>query len=71
MSTSCAHDQTQPVEVRDRRDGGTTVVAQVCVECLEALPPGWGCDDCEWVEQRRLCDTAPSLLLAAPCPAHR
>lgn len=68
---SCAHEVTEPVEVRDRRDGGTRVVAQVCVECLDALPAGWGCTACEWTEVRRLCDAVPQMVLATACPAHR
>ena len=69
--SQCAHEHTQPVEVRDHRDGGTRVVAQVCADYLDAFPAGWGCGDCVWTERRRVCDEAPQLALTTPCTAHR
>lgn len=70
-TTSCAHERTEPVDVRDHSTGGTTTVARICTACLDELPAAWGCPDCQWIEERRMCDPAPRLLLGQPCPAHR
>lgn len=66
----CPHDRSEPVEVRSHATGGTEVVARICTGCLAQLPIGWGCGDCEWVEQRMLSEPAPTLLLARPCQVH-
>lgn len=70
---TCPHEATEPVEVRDHTTGGTVVVARICTACLDQLPAGWGCGDCEWVEgPRRLCDLriTPLPILARPCQEH-
>jgi hypothetical protein len=67
---TCPHDNSQPVEVRDHTTGGTIVVARICTACLEQLPAAWGCTDCEWVEERVLCQPRPELVLARPCQEH-
>lgn len=67
----CAHERTEPVDVRDHTTGGTVTVARICRECLTQLPAAWGCADCEWAEERRVCDVVPTRVLAAPCAQHR
>lgn len=75
--TTCPHDDTVPVEVVWPDPAGPghaptiEVVARLCVTCHDRLPAGWGCTDCEWVEDRRLCDPAPTLILARPWPTHQ
>lgn len=61
----CCGTWAEPVELIT----GETV-AWICPTCLDVLPTGWGCTDCEWVEDRRLCDPAPRPLLARPCKEH-
>lgn len=64
---SCQHDQTEPVVVL-----GETV-ALVCVVCTEALPPEFGCPDCQWATApRRLCDpsTHTEPILTRACKEH-
>lgn len=71
---TCAHEQYEPVEVRDPLDAGqgaVTVIANVCTRCLDRLPAAWGCTDCEWYEERRVMDPVPYQILALRCPAHR
>lgn len=71
--STCRHERTETVEVRDPLDGGAgpaTVIGHVCVDCHERLPAAWGCDACEWTEIRRLCDPVPTRLLAQPCARH-
>jgi hypothetical protein len=67
---TCPHEHSQPVDVRDHTTGGTVTVARICTACLEQLPAGWGCTDCEWVDHRQLCDPGPRLFLAQPCQEH-
>lgn len=67
---TCPHDTTQPVDIRSHETGGTLTVARICVACLIQLPTAWGCDQCEWTQVRRVCDPAPTLILAAPCQEH-
>lgn len=68
---SCPHTDTVPVEVRDHRTGKPEIVAQVCRDCLDRLPGGWGCSDCEWVESRTFADPNPKYYLARPCKEHQ
>jgi hypothetical protein len=74
-TTSCAHADAVPVDVRDHTTGGTTTVAHICRTCLCRLPANWGCTDCEWqeIETRLLCQATHdrALCLIRPCPAHR
>lgn len=67
---TCPHQDSEPVEVRSHTTGGTEVVARICTACLDQLPAAWGCTDCEWVENRRLCDPIPQPMLARPCQEH-
>ena len=68
---TCPHDTTEPVDVRSRETGAVETVARICTACLSQLPAAWGCTACEWVEApRRLCDSAPTLVLARPCQEH-
>ncbi len=78
---SCPHDTTEAVYAYVHPPipkVGDTVevlnegrpVARICTACLIQLPAAWGCTDCEWVEERRLCDPAPTLHLARPCQEH-
>lgn len=70
----CPHEETEPVEVRDRTTGGTTVVARICRGCLAQLEAGWGCPACEWdtYEERMLCEPRPTVhhVLIRPCKEH-
>lgn len=72
--TTCQHETTVPVDVRDHDTGGTITVARVCTSCLAQLEPGWGCPACEWqsIETRRLCDphTRTQHALVRPCKEH-
>lgn len=52
MTTTCPHTVTEPVEVRDQRNGATRVVARICAACLDRLPAGWGCPRCDFTEIR-------------------
>lgn len=63
---TCSHEDSEPVLLT----GTDECVAQVCTSCLTRLPAAWGCADCVWVEERRLCDPAPTLLLGQRCPTH-
>ena len=45
-------------------------MTRICTACLDQLPAAWGCTDCEWAEERRLCDPVPRPLLARPCQEH-
>lgn len=70
---TCAHEHTQPVEIRSHQTGGTEVVARICTACLTQLPAAWGCTGCEWIEEpRRLCDPAnfARLIPGQPCQEH-
>lgn len=68
---SCAHEHTEPVEVRDLlTPGEVEVVARLCVDCGERLPAGWGCEDCQWVEVQALCQRQPDLVPGRPCAVH-
>lgn len=66
---TCPHpaEQVEPVALLLTGE----VIAALCGVCLIELPAAWGCADCQWIEERRLCDPAPRLLLGQPCPAHR
>jgi hypothetical protein len=68
FGSTCPHpaDRTEPVTLSTGE-----VVAMLCGVCLLELPKSWGCPDCEWIEERRLCDPAPTLMLGAPCSRHR
>lgn len=55
----------EPVEVFT----GETV-AWICPTCLDQLALGWSCTDCEWAEERRLCDPVPTKHLVRPCQEH-
>lgn len=71
---TCRHDDTEPVDVRDYTTGGTTTVARICRACLDELPAGWRCPDCEWVEieTRALCELQATVIrnLVRPCQEH-
>ena len=75
----CAHPRHDPVYavVHSTDLTGLTwlndgePVARICLDCHAQLPAAWGCTDCEWVEERRLCDPVPYRLLARRCPAHQ
>lgn len=67
---TCRHTNHQPVVTTDPVTGDTEVVARICTDCLEQLPIGWACIDCDWVEERVLCEPVPRLLLARPCREH-
>lgn len=64
---TCSHEDSEPVLLTGTDD----CVAQVCTNCLAQLPAAWGCDDCEWVEERALCQLTPLRRLARPCSIHR
>ena len=52
----CYHEQTEPVV------SGGQVVAHLCLDCSEQLPPGWGCPRCAWEvddSMRRFADRFP------------
>lgn len=66
MTSVCPHETAVPVELLITGE----VVAMLCERCLLELPIAWGCGDCEWVEDRRLCDEVPALLLGRPCTRH-
>jgi len=65
---NCPHTDVEPVEVRFL--GEVEFVAQVCCDCLAALPANWGCTGCSWVEVRTLADGIPQLVPGTPCPTH-
>lgn len=67
---TCPHEDSEPVDVRDHTTGATETVARICRACLERLPAAWGCTRCSWVEERRLCDAVPTLMLTRPCQEH-
>lgn len=72
--TTCQHETTVPVDVRDHDSGGTRTVARVCTSCLAQLEPGWGCPSCEWSSfgTRELCQRVPTIhrVLVRPCREH-
>lgn len=67
LGSSCEHptNDAEPVILSTGE-----VVAMLCGLCLTELPKAWGCTDCEWVEERVLCDPRPRLTLAVPCQRH-
>lgn len=78
---TCPHETTEPVYAYlhhgDPQAGdpvllanGGKPVARICSACQEQLTAAWGCTDCEWVEDRRLSDPVPQLLLGRPCQEH-
>lgn len=64
--TQCPHDDVVPVTLIVTGEH----VANLCGRCLRELPLGWNCADCEFVEERRLCDLTATLVLASPCRRH-
>lgn len=70
----CPHKYAVPIEApRDIGhvlDGGSEIVACLCLSCYERLPASWGCPDCEWFEERKLNDYVAQLRLGRPCPKH-
>jgi hypothetical protein len=62
----CRHRVAEPVVLLTGE-----VVAAVCVDCLAALPPSWGCRDCEYVDMHRLGERWPHRMMGVPCEAHR
>lgn len=62
--TTCTHQTVEDVI----SDG--LVVAKVCATCWEQLPSNWGCTDCEWIEEWRLCDPHPHITPGRRCAAH-
>jgi hypothetical protein len=65
---TCQHTKTEPVMLNDP-DG--TVVAELCTECLDALPVGWNCPACEF-EEIRVADQYEPIgrVLVGPCQEH-
>lgn len=45
-------------------------VANLCTDCDVVLPFNHDCQDCEFVEITRLCDTDPDYVLARACSKH-
>lgn len=72
---TCPHEQSEPVYAYLSHGpqllaNDAKPVAAICTACYEQLPAAWGCTDCEWVDERRLCDPVPRLMLARPCQEH-
>lgn len=67
---TCRHEHSEPVEVRDQVTGDVAIVARICSFCHAELSAAWGCTRCQWMQNRRLCDLVPTLVLAVPCQEH-
>lgn len=66
---NCSHQTAEPVGV-STFGGREEIVARVCVDCLVALPPNWGCTDCEWVEVLAFGHPGAISVSSRPCPTH-
>ena len=62
----CQHEHTVPVDLVVTGE----VVAALCEDCLTRLPASWGCQDCEYVDDVRLCEPTPRRVMVAPCARH-
>lgn len=62
----CRHDRTVAVDLVVTGE----VVAALCEDCLTRLPASWGCEECEYIEDRRICSATPSRVMGRPCERH-
>lgn len=82
-ANTCTHENHEPVYAyllgprRPAQPGDEVIVAnggepvaRICTDCREVLSTNWGCTDCQWIEERRMCDVVPRRLLGQPCPQH-
>lgn len=61
----CRHENPLPVT-----SVTGAVVAALCLDCDAQLPPGFGCQDCEYVEIHAFGQVHPERVLSEPCRAH-
>jgi hypothetical protein len=65
FADTCDHEKTDDVQLSTGE-----VVTRICLECDKALPPNWGCMDCEWVDVESGSGHVTRFCVA-PCKEHK